>query len=265
MNKLFGVVLLAVLILLGLWWWGNTNESVVPPENDRTDFGTWREYRNDELGFSYRYPEGVKGYVLVDNESGEEDVILSLALFDRGEYEDLIESQIAREGPPAITLMVFESEGHQNAADWASQTLRSNLGLGDGVMTEIFVAGVNGVDYNWSGLYQGRSVVLLKNNLIFMFSVQYLNPEDKITSDFNHILETISFVETKANLISWAEALDLIEDCEVATLTQAHSLDIYLTKKSGERLVARAPEIDIVFDYVTKAADQCGMIPIATE
>jgi hypothetical protein len=65
--------------------------------------------------------------------------------------------------------------------------------------------------------------------------------------------------------ISWADAVDLIKGCHVGSVMQAHSLDVSLELKNGERLQAVEPQIDEVFDIVTAASGTCGDILLGTE
>jgi hypothetical protein len=66
--------------------------------------------------------------------------------------------------------------------------------------------------------------------------------------------------------IAWNEAVDLIMDCEVAAVFQAHSLVVGLTLRDGSRARTVEPRIDMVFDVVSEAvAGGCEQIPLATE
>ncbi len=64
--------------------------------------------------------------------------------------------------------------------------------------------------------------------------------------------------------ISWPQAVEFIETCNVEMVIQAHSLDVTLKLKDGREVVAVEPKIDEVFS-ITEKARACRNIIIATE
>jgi len=66
--------------------------------------------------------------------------------------------------------------------------------------------------------------------------------------------------------IPWSEAVRLIADCDVTSVMQAHSLDVWLTLDDGSQRHTVEPSIDEVFAVVRDAvAGGCEQIPLATE
>jgi hypothetical protein len=65
--------------------------------------------------------------------------------------------------------------------------------------------------------------------------------------------------------ILWSEAVELIKDCDVEMVLQAHSLNVGLTLKTGDQLRAVEPTIDEVFRVLAEYQDKCGQIPVAME
>ena len=67
--------------------------------------------------------------------------------------------------------------------------------------------------------------------------------------------------------VSWGQAKQLLRDCRVTAVMQAHSLDVYLTLDDGTRAHAKEPKIDDVIDLAFDAQQRCGGQPeqIATE
>jgi hypothetical protein len=70
---------------------------------------------------------------------------------------------------------------------------------------------------------------------------------------------------TGHTFISWEQARNFITSCDIKTLMQTHSLDVYLTMKDDTVLRAVEPVIDAVFKVANDARATCGDIPLATE
>lgn len=70
---------------------------------------------------------------------------------------------------------------------------------------------------------------------------------------------------TSAEEITWDEALELFEACQVSGAMQAHSLDIWLTLDDGREVHTKEPRIDDVFTVVNGLPEGCGPSSMATE
>lgn len=99
-----------------------------------------------------------------------------------------------REGPTAITVDIFQNNlDNMNAEKWITETNNSNFKLSpDGILTKATVGGKEATSYRWSGLYEGKSVVVATPEFVYMFSVSYLTPEDVILRDFDALLATVN-------------------------------------------------------------------------
>lgn len=85
---------------------------------------------------------------------------------------------------------------------------------------------------------------------------------------FAQTLSTFKFTNsqsTQTNTISWQEAVELINTCQVDLAFQTHALDVTLTLKDGTQATTKEPTIDDIFDVVKQAEPTCGTIPLATE
>lgn len=65
--------------------------------------------------------------------------------------------------------------------------------------------------------------------------------------------------------ITWAEATELIESCEVVIINQAHSLDVSLELRDNSVAYTKEPEIDLVIKLAEQYSDKCGRPDIYTE
>jgi len=66
--------------------------------------------------------------------------------------------------------------------------------------------------------------------------------------------------ETYWEIIKWA-----VENCEVSSIMQTHSLEITAVLKDGEIIKAKESEIDDIFEVAELAESKCGRIRMATE
>ncbi len=65
--------------------------------------------------------------------------------------------------------------------------------------------------------------------------------------------------------IEWIEAVQLINDCRVITVSQTHQLKVTLKLKKGITLNTLEPQIDEVIKQVMDTKEKCGSVTIITE
>lgn len=70
---------------------------------------------------------------------------------------------------------------------------------------------------------------------------------------------------TGNSTVSWQDAVELIESCNVTFAAQTHSLDVTLRLTTGNAVVTKEPAIDEIFRAIDRNEAKCGKIPIATE
>lgn len=156
-----------------------------------------------EASFSFEYRVHPDGYVLLDSPflcsgRGPKDGEEGLDIFPRGQYAgDTVALIPVRsgvicpsngEGPPTITVQRFA--GPQSIEEFLENPY-SNYQLGDGSAESTEVDGMPALAYNWSGLYEGQSVVThrqvgTQNHYLYMFSVTYFTPmikSDRISTN----------------------------------------------------------------------------------
>jgi hypothetical protein len=69
----------------------------------------------------------------------------------------------------------------------------------------------------------------------------------------------------QATIVSWEEAQNLIQEGQVAQVTQLHNLTVFLTLDDGSMVQTIEPDIDDVFDVIEQCGDACADILMATE
>ena len=154
-------------------------------------------YTSDVYGVSFSYP--AKYFVIeadaVDGERAQYSIVL---MEDTPENRALIsDPQSATEGPPTITIMLFQNNlDNYTTKRFIQDTNFSNFKLSDGVLATTTVDGEEGMRYSATGLYENTNVVIARPDLVYMFTAFYNAPNDAILADFEDILASVSFSKT---------------------------------------------------------------------
>lgn len=157
----------------------------------------YTKYVSEKTGFTFLYPQT---YFLEEknlNTPQREHHAIILT-------EDTAENRLVREGkspgregPVAITVDVYQNLEDASVSDWI-QTHggnASNWKLDGRNLTQISIQGKEAFSYNWSGLYEARSVVFAHKGNIIMTTVTYITSEDTIISVFENILTSFIFID----------------------------------------------------------------------
>ena len=147
------------------------------------------EYASGDLGIAFEYPSTytIGEHDLGNGERAHRDIVLIAK-------KDLPSPQNG-EGPPAITIEVFQNNIENYTADSVIRSTNfTNYKLSsDGIIASTTVGGRDGLEFRWSGLYEGRTVVVTGPNWVYAFSVTFLTPDDAIIDDFERILTAVRF------------------------------------------------------------------------
>ena len=101
------------------------------------------------------------------------------------------------EGPPAITVGIYPNPEGLTLEQWVHGDARSNwkLIIDDRASTTTTVGDVPALWYHYSGLYEVDSVATVHGGKVFLFSVDWLDPQDTTREDFNRMLDTVTFIQ----------------------------------------------------------------------
>jgi hypothetical protein len=66
-------------------------------------------------------------------------------------------------------------------------------------------------------------------------------------------------------VVSWEEAIEILNSGDVVTVVQLHSLEVTLELANGSRITTTEPHIDDIFDEVEKCGSPCQGIVLVTE
>lgn len=66
-------------------------------------------------------------------------------------------------------------------------------------------------------------------------------------------------------IVSWNEAVKILNTGQVSEISQNHSLDVTLVLKDGTQIHTKEPTIDVIFEEVKKCGEPCKDIVLSTE
>ncbi len=150
------------------------------------------------LQFEFGYRKEPNGYVLEERLPKLGDDVNFLGLFGlirEVDFKELQKSTEGRDGPPAITLQAYKNPLNQFARQWADQNSRfSNINLIRGEVEEAIVGGANAIRYTVDGLYAMDTVVITHGGNVYVVSGGYIDIDSEIHTDFQKILDSITFI-----------------------------------------------------------------------
>jgi hypothetical protein len=189
-NLLIGIGVLAIIGLIAAYFL-KAPQPALPEEfpGIGQQEAQMQSYESPTYGLSFAYP---LGYYLKEREAPEERPQLSLVMVeDTQENRDVIEGRAteAREEPTAITVDVYPNPDRLPAEDWVRAD--TNWTVRTSEAAPIGRGSVTGVTYSWSGLYEGKSVVISEGMRTYVFSVTWLTPEDAILASFDQVLASV--------------------------------------------------------------------------
>ncbi len=144
---------------------------------------------------SFSYKTSPDSYVLInDYVHWPENIISSISLFKKLDYERVSQPGFVGEGPPSITISVFTNPERLNAKAWAeANSIASNIELIDSPPVAAEVGGVGGVYYLVLGLYLFDTYVFAYGEEIYLLSAAYHEKNDEYYKNLLEVISTIAF------------------------------------------------------------------------
>lgn len=190
MKILWLAILLGIVLVAGwvaFFVWEPTKQATVVE---------LKQHISSDYDISFKYPNT---YFLEEKEVGnaERGHYVFILTEDTEENKNLREGKegIPREGSLAMTIDIYQNNLDQLTTDlWIASTSDSNYKLSiDGAISTTSVGGLTAKRYRWSGLYEGKSVVIATPLFVYMFSVTSITREDVILQDFERVLASVKF------------------------------------------------------------------------
>lgn len=192
MKKILYIITTVALLIGGYYlymYWALGNDSVEQVT------GTYRTYSQSDIGLGFDYPEGPEGYIVdermpVDLGTG---LIKNIILMRTEDTQN--ELPVGGEGPPTITISVFENTKKQFPRTWADENIQySNINLIMGEVGEVVVGGANAIHYMADGLYASENVVVAHGDHMYVITGQFMDQNSPIRGDYSALIESIRFI-----------------------------------------------------------------------
>lgn len=180
-----GVGIAALLcIVAGFQYWARIYQA--PPENQPTATAPL-VYDSVQDGITFSYPAH---YTLQLHE-------LDITTMT-GKYLTLIPSEaqipVGGEGPPSITVGIFENPQKTPLADWLKIiTNGAPMPASGWDFAEGTVAGENAIAYTATGLYESDNVAVAHGTRVYLFSASWMTRDEATLKDLEFLLQSVRF------------------------------------------------------------------------
>jgi hypothetical protein len=152
-----------------------------------------QKVENEKFGFSYSYRSGEYA-VLTPEDAAWKNLVFTESVMDKDEYDDLISSDVPREGPIALTLQVHRNPFNLEAREWITSTDASNYKLSsDGTISERKLGDTTYLTYQFDGLYRADVYVVGREGYIYIFTNMWDNPESNMKKDMEELIAGITW------------------------------------------------------------------------
>jgi len=192
MNTNIGIAIVVALVVVAGWFFLLRGSTPLPPVLDTpAESGVVSMYSNDAYGISFSYPADL--YLFERKDAGTpERPQLSLFLVENTEENRAVlegRSTEPREGPIGITVDVYQNPEELSAQEWMRND--TNWTVANSEAEPVTVNGREGVSYTWSGLYEGRTVVVAEGDKAYVFTATWMTTEDTTLPDLGSILSSL--------------------------------------------------------------------------
>ncbi|HVU06736.1 MAG TPA: hypothetical protein VHE10_03045 [Candidatus Paceibacterota bacterium] len=175
----------ALLIVVGAYAY-----HMYPSSSTALTDKTAKSYTSAQFGISFLYPHG---YTIKEDNVGPSAPLHHVITFVP---EGLSAVPQNSEAPAGIAFEIRENEPVEMSAETFIRTdPASNWNIATSGIVPKTYGSVSGMEYSWSGLYEGRSFVVARRGFIYVFSVTRFEPTDAALSDFDRILSTLELAE----------------------------------------------------------------------
>jgi hypothetical protein len=184
-TKFTGIVLILLAICAVFFFLKGKNA------DNRPAVSSEKTYSNPAYGISFTYPEKY----LLEERDAPGSAMRAHHVITLINKSDLPLPE-AGEGPPAITIDIYQNNlDSQTAEGWARNTSESNFKLGEGRIASTTIGSFPAISYRWSGLYEGTTIALARQNWIYAFTVTYMEMGAPIVQDFVSIRGSVRIAE----------------------------------------------------------------------
>lgn len=99
------------------------------------------------------------------------------------------------EGPPMITIDVYENPGALSVNDWFRD--RTNWGSRARELRTTVAGGRALLEYRWDGLYAGRTAMIAGDGYVYVLSVTWVSEGDRLPAIFDALLSSLELARRR--------------------------------------------------------------------
>lgn len=97
------------------------------------------------------------------------------------------------EGPPSITVGSYSNAEGLPLEQFLRSEPKANFSLSDQTLRRTTVGGKPALAYTYSGLYESDAVAVAANGKVYVFAAGWMQEKDKIRTDLQDIIKTVTF------------------------------------------------------------------------
>lgn len=192
MNMKTGIaVAIALVVVIGGFFLLNGRAPVAVPELPAPSNENLKAYSNEEYGISFSYPSDLYLFERSDGGTPERPQLSLFLVEDTEENRAVLEGRTTepREGPIGITVDVYQNPEKLSAEEWLQND--TTWTVANSTAEPITVAGREGVTFTWSGLYEGKTVVVTEGDKMYVFASTWMSEGDWTRNQFGKILDSL--------------------------------------------------------------------------
>lgn len=144
-----------------------------------------QQFTSPDGTLSFKYTTGADGYVLDARQETDGYGVVLIRTTDA----EAIQNRPDAEGPISMNVIVFPNTDNQSATEWVETSGKTNFTESIEV-TPRNVNGIQGIQFNWEGLYNGQTVIIATEKNIYSFTQTTNAANFVLRSDFNNLLRS---------------------------------------------------------------------------
>lgn len=207
MNKKNSLILAAVLLIVIA---AITYQIVqTRNNNDSADAALQEEVENDAIGLAFSYKGGPDGFTLVEPPAEQKGILKAYLLLPTKAYDEYKNMDVPGEAPAGMNIFVFTLDEAATSTtqtgsttpdrmtrlqDWATtNTTITSFTSARSAPETVEVDGLKMLKYKADGLYQQEIYLGSYQGKAFMFVAQYNEETDMTLTEFQNLMQTVSF------------------------------------------------------------------------
>ncbi|HEY4522718.1 MAG TPA: hypothetical protein VJH91_03765 [Candidatus Paceibacterota bacterium] len=191
------LILISAVVVIGAFGYIATQM-----DTTKTGEGLYAQYvtyTNSELGIEFDYRAGPSGYVVEEMTPSDASagLVRTIVLKRTEDKQNEGAIPVGGEGPPTITIHVFENTKKQFPRAWADTHIQySNMNLSQGDAADAVVGGGSAIRYMSDGLYASENVVVAHGDNVYVITGMFIDVDSDIRRDFGPLVESVRFIPT---------------------------------------------------------------------